>query len=590
MELTATLLKEIFAGNLVPSNKPEGVKMYDRLKVHADGEFPKTLIEERRPSESDVIKTYRQTIYAEVTKETISKIINALNVIRRSSDWSIKYNEESVNSKITEDETLESYCEKNFPFKFTSLTNWVFSELLKQYLIDANGFITILPINPTVENNEYLKPFPKIINIIDVMAHKPDEYFVFKEQPVKRQGTSENGSIYYDADVFIVVTNNEFIRYEKNQNGDYIALPTYAHNLGYLPIINIKGVFKKRINNIPLYESRIQSVAPRLDEVAREYSDLQAEVVQHIHSTMWQLATQLCIACADEKGKPTGFIKKAGKSVVCPACQASGKVATSPYTNIVVRNEAKAGLGEKDITGAPAGFIQKQTEIVKIQDERINKHVYLALASLNMQFLDQTPLNVSGLSKEVDRDALNTFVNSIAEDIVWMMEQMYQLICDYRYRLIVPNKSDREKMLPKVTVPEKFDLLSANYLLEEISKAKTSKISPVIIAAMELEYTQKKFYTDVEIRNELQAIQELDPVPAATDDEKMLRLQNKGITELDYVISCNIQAFVRRAKNENKNFYQLDYKAKKAIIVKYAEEIIKANSAKAAIENIVNPE
>lgn len=588
MAVETELLKKYFNGQRVSPIKGEAEQMYVRLKVHADGEYPKKLIEERRPSESDTIMKYREKIFVEITKETFSSIVNALQVIRRSSDWSIRYDAKSISSKIAKDETLEQYCEYQFPMGYHSVTNWVFGELLKEYLIDANAVMMLLPINMMAKANEYLKPFPRIFNSCDVIDYIPGQLAIFSEQPEMDYVPTESGLSPYESKIFYVVDSISVQKWKQVQTGEYQLVSEYFHNLGYMPCIKMKGVFKKRLNTVPIYESRIQSIAPRLDEVVREYSDLQAEVVQHVHSEKWQYATQNCIACADANGKPSGIVKSGTTKKVCSACKGSGKVASSPYTTIVVDPNVNKIMGEDRLTMPPGGYLLKPVEIVKIQDARIDAHVYKALASLNMQFLAKTPLSESGIAKEVDRDALNTFVYSIAEDIVWMMDNIYSIINDYRYMKLVPVVKERKAMLPKITVPEKFDLLSSGYLMEEISKAKTSNISPIITNAMELEYTNKKFYAMPEIRDELQCVQQLDPIPSATDDEKMLRLQNGGVTTADYVISCNIQPFVRRAVIADNNFYSLPYEDKMKVMNTYADEKMKMNSVKVNIEEDIN--
>ncbi len=63
----------------------------------------------------------------------------------------------------------------------------------------------------------------------------------------------------------------------------------------------------------------------------------------------------------------------------------------------------------------------------------------------------------------------------------------------------------------------------------------------------------------------------------------MVRLSNDGITKLDYVISSNIQQFVRRAIDENKDFLSMDMRSRKAIIDGYANDVIKQNSPKEGI-------
>ncbi len=189
-------------------------------------------------------------------------------------------------------------------------------------------------------------------------------------------------------------------------------------------------------------------------------------------------------------------------------------------------------------------------------EEHTNGHIYKALSSINMEFLAQTPLNQSGAAKEIDKDELNNFVNSIAEDIVMVLDNVYSYICDYRYSLIIPNKEERNSMLPKIPVPEKFGLLNSSVLMQEIQTAKTSKVNPVLIKNMEIEYARKKYNFNPEIANELETIFELDPFYGYDQQEKMTMLANGGITEIDYIVSCNIAQFVQRAEKEKCRFLQ----------------------------------
>ena len=141
---------------------------------------------------------------------------------------------------------------------------------------------------------------------------------------------------------------------------------------------------------------------PSLDEAAREYSDLQAEVVQHIHSNMWTIAGQDCPKCSG-----IGKVKKDGQPVACGDCKGEGVMPMSPYKNITIK---RPKLDDDKIPTPPVGFVEKNTEIVKIQDERISKHYLRALESINMEFLAKTPLNESGKAKEIDKEELNNFI------------------------------------------------------------------------------------------------------------------------------------------------------------------------------------
>ena len=136
---------------------PLTCKMAAEIKIHSDGEFPKTLIGERRPGESDTIKKYREAIYKSKTKGAFGKVLTELGKIRKAEGWYVKYDEKSLTSG-REGERLNDYCEKNFPLDFNSVTNWAFNVLLKNYVVDPNSVILVMPLEQTVEEADYYKP------------------------------------------------------------------------------------------------------------------------------------------------------------------------------------------------------------------------------------------------------------------------------------------------------------------------------------------------------------------------------------------------------------------------------------------------
>lgn len=574
MTLTDNDLKDFFSGKRKSPVYDLTVEHYNNLRIHADGLFPEELINERRPHESDYVHTYRKKIYKAITKETMSSVIQSLGKIRRSTDWSIKY-ENEVPGKIKTGESLEDYCEKNFPY-YESLTNWAFSVLLKNYLVDPNSILLVMPLNTQVNDNEYVKPYPIVFNSHDILDYREGDYAILKFKGEKAK----------QPDQWYVITTSSIIVYEKKKDS-YAVVSQYNHNLGYVPIVKIRAVFKESIDKYSLYESRLASMLPRLDEAVREYSDQQANIVNHLFPERWEFASQNCDACTNEMGLSTGKVKveigngenKRVKTVTCSKCSGSGLISnTGPYKKFIVR-PAKENLGEQPAPTPPFGYVQKDVSIIEAVDKRIEFHQYKALCSINMQFLMQTPLNQSGLAKEVDRDELNNFVYGVAEDMVAVMDSIYKVVCDYRYGILIPSAEERKKLLPDVAVPEKFDILSSNFLADEVKTAREAKLSGVIVAALEQEYCAKKFYNNPEIRDELQCVNELDPMIGATQDEKMLMLQNGGITKPDYILSCNIVPFVKRAIQKDADFCSKPYEERMNVVRSYSMEIINAKKA-----------
>jgi hypothetical protein len=563
----------------------ETVQMYERLKVHANGEVPEHIICERRPSESEYIMEYRKKIYEPVTKASISKVISSLSKIRRSPDWSIKFEGDKV-PRIAKGEELETYLMKRFPYGFTSLTNWLFSVALKETLLDANAVIMVAPINKEKEVTDYYKPFPFIFNSPRVLEFIAEDYAVLLSErccdydiydsrgSFQRKVTT--GAIIYYVDATRIVTYHQ-----ADANFEFQIEEDFKHGLGFMPAFKTPGIFFRACDYTFINESRISGMLPDLNEAARIYSDLQAEIVQHVHSEKWLYMNTECGTC-----KGTGQEIVGENTCECRSCKGIGRVPTSPYTNHVL---TPPKIGEENTPTPPAGYIQKTdvAEMCQKLYDMYKSHLYDALASINMQFLDTTPLSQSGAAKEVDKDELNNFVHSEAEDLVKIMDQVVYIINEYRYNVTVSDQEKREAMLPMIAVPEKFDLLSSATMVDEIALAKQNSLNNLIISTLETEYAAKKFYNMPEVAQLLILVFQLDPMPAMTDEDKILRLQNDGVSQVDYIISSNIVPFIKRATLENQEFVRKPYRDQLSTLYQYATEKQNQNSASGQVRNLL---
>lgn len=557
-------LKEYFFNNRRSLYYDDCNNRYKDFKCHSDGEYPKEVIERQRPNEPQIVKDFRKEIWQPITKPKFTQVVSSLNKIRRSSDWAVKYPEEEF-PLMAEGETLEDYCELNFPFGFTSITNWVFDALVKQYLIDPNAVILVMPLSVDVEQNEHIEPFPYIFNCCEVYDFVPEQYAVLN--------IPEGSSKYAGGKAFYFINTIYIQKWEQINSKTFDNTVAYEHQLGMLPIFKLGGVICKSNGYTFMYESRISGMLPNLNEAVAEYTDLQAAKRLHVYPERWEYSQYECPAC---RGKTvvTNPHYTAGSglaaTITCSTCNGMGYMASGPYSKMILK---PVQAGQQQVPNPPAGFIEKDVEIVKIMDESWRRHIYDALAAINFQFLDKSPLAQSGVAKEVDKEELNNTVHAIAEDLVRIMDSLYLIIARYRYKMLYDNETIN-RMVPSIAVPDHFDLLSSQFMQDEISKAKASKLNPIIVSAMEVEYAGKRFINEPEVKDRLELILRLDPLPNVTEEEKMTMLSNKGITLVNYIISSNIQAFIQRALNEDADFALLELDKQIAILQGYAQEQI----------------
>lgn len=545
----------------------------DDFAPHADGVYPQELIECRRPNEPEEVKEYRCKIWKAKTKPSFSKILNSLSKIRRSSDWSIKFPPAEDFPLIAKGESLEDYTEKEFPY-FTSLTNWIFSVLLKKYLTDPNGAVLVHPLE-SADELTYVRPYPEVFAAWQVIEYIEGESAILEiaegcMYTVGRSRKMEKGRSYYVVNKLVVERWDQI-----NTKEDFEIVSTYVHNLNMLPAFKIGGVVCEANAHSFLYESRISGVLPDFDEALREYSDLQAAKVLHIFPERWEFTQNECTDCkgTGRRTNPTG-----DSIINCTTCAGRGFVAAGPYSKMLIR-PGNAMEGGAAIPNPPAGYVEKDVEIVKVMELSVKQHIYDGLAAINFQFLEQVPLSQSGTAKEVDKEELNNTVHAIAEDLVAIMDKIYRLTAWYRYGTLYPSPEVLDTMVPSVAVPEHYDLLSSTFMQTEVDTAKKANMNPVITSAMEVEYAGKRFVNEPEVRDRLSLVLQLDPLPNVSEDSKMSMLSNRGITQETYIITSNIQSFVQRAIDEDPDFAERPLKEQKAKMQAYAQEQIAAADA-----------
>ena len=523
----------------------DAVEMYEALEVHADGEYPGELIDQRRPAESDDIKNYRKKIFVPITKPVFTKVYNSLMKIRKSQDWMVQFPAE-LPAVIAEDESPEKYLMYKMP-RNGSITNWMFGVCFKQYLIDANAAVLTLPTNWEIAENQYYEPYPMIFNSEDVLDYKEGLYYVLKE---------------HDEDLYWVIQPDVIQKFEVK---DFAVREVFqmVNTLGYIPVRHLYGMIIENYKDRALYESRISGIVPKLDEAVREYSDLQAEIVQHIHSTMWSMQPQQCGRC-----KGLGEIPKENSAPIkCPSCSGKGLLPLNPFEHLVLPAPRP---GDPAIPTPPIGYVTKQTDIAKLQEERIRQHVYDALSAINMEFLADTPLSQSGVAKQVDREELYSFVHSIAEDVVRIMDEVIYDICAWRYQGVT---NDIRALLPYIPVPERYDMLSGKVLVDELTSMVNAKVDPAIINAAQIELAGKKF-NDSEVKDLVVLKLKLDPFAGVPEENISLQRTFNAVRQNDLVIHSNINQFVTRALSEIDDFVNLPYNDQMSVMNKYADELM----------------
>ncbi len=537
---------------------------FDRSEILLQNPYFARLIDARRPSESEQIKLYRRTIYLPESKSPCHKVYNSLRKITEANNWQPDYKDSKVSPGVADDETLEKYCEENYP-EFDSVKNWFSTYAFKQMLVDSNALVYVLPKEFELESEgDYYEPVATIISCHDVYAFKENEYAIFK---VDRDYEYQAGNKKWVKGICLGIITKDGYKEARQvaTKNEFEIIDIMDYSLSELPAWIMGGTIKKKTTDAVLYNSFLAPMLPGLDGMAMAISDEDAEWVQHVYSTMWYYASQDCNHCQGS-GKVK---KKGGQTIDCTVCNGQGNAPKSPYRDLVIK---PASLGDNNTPAPPAGYIQKSTEIVKVFVERINKKEFRALSSLNMEFLAETPLVNSGLSKQYDRQELNIFVSGVARHCIKnVLQPVYYFINEFRYMERVKSETKREAMLPKLHVPDDFDLITNDVLEEQLKKATESKLDPEIIDQMEMEYIAKNFPNNPELREKMILKKRLDPFPRMSYDEKSTQLLNQSVDKIDVVLSNYLSSFIEQALFEVKGFCEMKLDKQKEKMYEYAQ-------------------
>lgn len=545
------------------------VEYSNEMRVHSDGIYPEKLIGERRPSESITIKNYREKIFSPITKKSFGKVFSSLQKIRKSYDYVINFEQSKVPSRIAEDEKPEVYFKNKYP-KYGSLDNWFWSVGFREQLIDPNAIVFCNILNYTRAENEYAKTYATVYNSPDILDYSDDNFYFLKSN--ESHYYQDKGK-YYEGEVYYYIDTNVIERFSQTDNKKNFAVDEFAHNLGYLPIVKLNGIIEKDNTENYLSHSRLWNIIPDFNEAVREYSDLQAEILMHVHSQLWAFSGQDCRKC-----KGVGKIKVAGKEAACDKCGGNGIYPFDPYNIITIKAPT---AGESAVPTPPAGYIQKQTDIARLQDERVNKHIVNGLSAINYEWIMSTPLNQSGTAKEIDKSELNNFVYSVTEDAIRVIRQLHRTQIDMRYSGIVPAEKERSLMYPLIPVPNKFDIISEDAIANDITRMKVNKFNSKIIAAAEVEYAGKRFNTDTKLKDTVLAMFELDPLSGVSEDDLLMQLSSGGISKTDYFIHCNIKKLLDEVMEMDATFLQKPLKEKRETIeAKAKDEMDEMSGAK----------
>lgn len=560
--------QETIQGYLIPTSRHslrvEADQIRNALGVHSRKEKPTDILNAFRPNEKPEHKKYRESAYKPNTYGWFFKVLDQFEKIRTAEDWRVAWPELDEN-------LLERYVNQDYP-EHDSFENWLFGFQLKNIVDDPNGLIAFLPrdikeildtgtTNPSrnFEPIAFYFDSTTVVDFTETLA-----VVTFPERDPGNAALERQVTMLFDKDEVAKV----YTRRSGTQTETVVE--SYVHNMGYMPVIACGGLMSRKEDDRWLFDSFIAPAVPAWDEAIEGESDHKVDKALHLHPDRWRMMVERCENPRCTNGK---VLDPQLGPVSCEMCEGKGyRDLKSPFGEMVV-TPMKTGMNDTQLPPMPpAGYIERPIQSIRLTKELANEKIYEGLQAINLEMIGESLLNQSGKAKEYDRQEINNYVGKVAKHLVnnILKPGYFFLNCWINLSL---DEATREKFLPKMVVPRKFDLITTEVWMDRVSAYKKDGANPAALAEAEIKLAERQHGADsLQFKIIRDAIQ-LDPMYGHTPEQKLEASMSGGCSMYEYIITTKIHYFIRRAGIESQNkFYDWEYKEKVAKLVEYAKE------------------
>lgn len=550
-------------------NKPKRHKFYGKsveamqaMGVHMTGDDPAKLLDIKRPNEDKEAKQYRLDSYKPKTKSSANKATSIINRIYNERLFSINY-PPMPKDTIKSEDSLQNYLTKDMPL-YVSLMNYQKTVFTKMHLKDANALVGVMPIDFDKVDTELFDPIPIFYTSEELVDFDDEIFYTILEGPdIKKrkkgvplmQNQSQKITIFTDSKILMF--------FREKTSGDFTMVLDHDHDFGFPPAIRVGGVVIET-QRPQLFESFIAGVLPHWDDAVTMYSDTAAAIVNHMYPEKWEFTVD-----CDNNGCRNGQINvldATGKDTTtqCSVCRGSGKKTTKGPFNIYQINRDALNPDSPLVT-PPGGYMEKELESTKLLIEEAEKEIQKGFEAINMDIVTKVGENQSGVSKVIDRQDLDSFLDVYSGHVFkYVLPNIILFITMWRY-WVVYNQSEQliKDTLPDIKEPTTFDVFSISLLTDELEKLTSAGAGGALLMGVRKDIIDKRF-NDEPTKDFFNAVIDVDPLAHLTSEQLMA--QSRVIGQIEMYIHTYAKDLVEQAIDEKEDFLGLPLQEKKQII------------------------
>lgn len=560
------------------------------ISVHANGDFPKTLLGDTFPNETKEEMAYRQKSFQPITKPFWEKGQKAIDRVWAEQNYEIEWTDEDAKKYFTEDLPLH---ESIIQFFKSMVTNTKINDPNAMLVVDFE-----LPVREIaegeieVDQTQALEPYATIYGSPDVLMHETGDYALFmspERSPVQFGSTTKQEGyvlyLYEDTNIYRIE------QYGKKVDWTFKYSIYYPHNLGYLPCWKLKGTPQKVIGEQVLYDSHFAPAIPHLNEAITMHSTLRASIAK-VAYPIRAYYEQPCNNPACQGGMVFAAGTEGGPAIQskCGTCSGTGFTRFSPlrdYVHSLPTSTNNSGIDQVPFPGIT--YVAPDSAILEFAKSTVNDWIRSAFLFLNIDVMPTGMKpgmgtgDVTATKVIIDRDEQYISMLGISNELFQLLGKFIGCAYQLRYAKESPIK---------IKPPTTFDLVSSAEINEQLSLAKRSGLSDLAITELTMQLMEQEFPATVIAKAK---VAEYSDVLFVKDTTDIQILASTGcIEKYQEVLHVNFQRYLNElleADKElmSKSLSEIDKllvdKAKAAAAILQAQE----GSAAAIIKSLAVP-
>lgn len=526
-----------FGFEVISNDIPEIKQVKDEIAEHLYRNSANSLIEKKRPGESDTVKNWRKQNKRLIHHEIFETILREAKAQLR--EQSIELSQGSENIK----QWLKSY-KLDFNNSKVSLYDYYLECLLLEQLADPNAVLFIKPIsetggNPNKEGDQTREVNLKfdIIKSEKIKKSKDSGVYIFEDTEKVKYNYS--GKEYEDfilwvcdySDIYQLVPNGK----DKDQKTTYETVLWYNHELGRLPIVILPGELSKNIKGETYQETGFKTCIGYLNEFVNSFSDDQWMRTKNNYATLI-LPSVLCSDCKGESYVP----KSGGGTEPCKSCSGTGKMKSPGLSEFMILPTSTALSNETTDSRKPYYL---SPDIGSLQHSFSTTFELLDKAATSVGINPLIKNSESGEAMKMRMEKWNATINYIYQKSFSFLQSVIEIANGY----LEPNPTKRVE--PSIKIYPSISYKNPEYL-----KMKFMESLPIERRSAVIDYLESKYKYDPIKLKILRVLAYYYPITILNQDEIRDQIGFGVITNEDIADANRAELLLNKLSITEPNF------------------------------------